>query len=207
MATELDHLIWAVPDLDLGVQEMERRTGVRATYGGRHPGVGTHNSILDLGQGRYLEILAPDPTQNRFASFGSLVRDLEKPKLLSWAVRTRDIRALSEAAKDGGLRPGVVLSLSRRTPSGATLSWRLLQVEGHAHGPLMPLFIEWRTQEHPSRQAPQGCRLESLSIRSPQADELRGHLNLLGLKLSITSADAPGLRAELSSRAGRLMLE
>lgn len=206
MATELDHLIWAVPDLDQGVGAMEKRTGVRAAYGGRHPGVGTHNAILDLGDRRYLEILAPDPTQTRFSSFGALVRDLREPKLLSWAVRTDDVRAISDAAQRGGLRPGVVLSLSRRSPSGVTLSWRLMQIEGHKFGPVMPIFIEWRTEEHPSRSAPSGCVLQSLAIQTPGADSLRSHLGVLGLTPEVREAGEPGLQAELVTPSGPVAL-
>lgn len=206
MATELDHLIWAVPDLDDGVREMEERTGVRAAYGGRHPGVGTHNAILDLGQRRYLEILAPDPSQTRFSSFGALVRDLRRPKLLSWAVRTDDVRAVGDSAQRGGLLPGVVLSLSRRTPAGVTLSWRLLQIDGHDFGPLVPIFIEWRTDEHPSRQSPPGCELLSLSIQTRHADALRSHLGVVGLTQDVRDGDEPGLTAEISSPEGSLTL-
>lgn len=207
MATELDHLIWAVPDLDAGVREIESRTGLRASFGGRHPGVGTHNAILDLGERRYLEILAPDPSQSRFSSFGALVRDLDEPKLLSWAVRTDDVRAASDAASRGGLRPGVVLSLSRRTPAGVTLSWRLMQIDGHDHGPLMPIFIEWRGDEHPSRHSPSGCRLESLTLRAPAAEDLRSHLGVLGLAPEIEEAPEPGLRAVVASPKGSFPLE
>lgn len=206
MPIELDHLIWAVPDLDEGVRDLEVRTGVRAAYGGRHPGVGTHNAILDLGERRYLEVLAPDPTQTRFSSFGALVRDLEEPKLLSWAVRTDDVRAMSDTAKRRGLSPGVVLSLSRRTPAGVTLSWRLMQIEGHGFGPLVPIIIEWRTHEHPSRRSPAGCVLDSLSIRTPGSDSLRSHLGVLGLTLSVEEGDAAALRAELSAPSGPVTL-
>lgn len=206
MATELDHLIWAVPDLDEGVRDMEERTGVRAAYGGRHPGVGTHNAILDLGGRRYLEILAPDPSQTRFSSFGALVRDLRRPKLLSWAVRTDDVRAVVKSAQRGGLRPGVVLSLSRRTPAGVTLSWRLLQIGGHDFGPLLPIFIEWCTEEHPSGQSPPGCALVSLSVRTPDADALRSHLGVIGMTQDVRNGEEPGLAAEISSPKGTLSL-
>lgn len=206
MTIELDHLIWAVPDLDAGVRELEERTGVRAAYGGRHSGVGTHNAVLDLGQRRYLEILAPDPSQTRFSSFGALVRDLQRPRLLSWAVRTDDVRGLAESANRGELRPGVVLSLSRRTPAGVTLSWRLMQMEGHDFGPIVPLFVEWRTDEHPSCQAPTGCELKSLAIQTPNADELRSHLGVVGLTPDVRDADEAELRAEISSPAGTFTL-
>ncbi len=46
---ELDHLVYATPDLDATVAELERRLGVRAAVGGRHPGLGTRNRLVGLG--------------------------------------------------------------------------------------------------------------------------------------------------------------
>src|SRR6185312_9955298 len=36
----IDHLMWVVPDLDTGIDELDRRTGERATLGGAHAGLG-----------------------------------------------------------------------------------------------------------------------------------------------------------------------
>ena len=100
----------------------------------------------------------------------------------------------------------MVLSLSRRTPAGVTLSWRLMQMEGHDFGPLLPIFIEWRTEEHPIRQSPTGCELTSLSIRSPEADALRSHLGVVGLTQDVRESDEPELQAKISSPSGELTL-
>jgi hypothetical protein len=59
----IDHLIFAAPDLDDGIREIEDRFGVRAEGGGQHVGLGTHNKLVALGPSTYPEIIAPDPAQ------------------------------------------------------------------------------------------------------------------------------------------------
>lgn len=59
--TYLDHLVVAARSLDEGAQYVADTLGATPVAGGRHPGMRTHNRLLGLWGGIYLEIIAPEP--------------------------------------------------------------------------------------------------------------------------------------------------
>jgi hypothetical protein len=80
----IDHLVYATPDLTVGIERIEALIGVRATPGGQHPGEGTRNALVALGPSSYLEIIARDPEQPEPATarkFG--IDTLRAPRLVT----------------------------------------------------------------------------------------------------------------------------
>ena len=103
----IDHLIYAVPDLDAAVAEVEERFGVRAQAGGQHIGLGTRNALLALGTQTYLEIIAPDPGQPQPPMprpFG--IDGVCRGGLAGWALACDDIDAAVARARSHGYDPG-----------------------------------------------------------------------------------------------------
>src|SRR5258708_32736597 len=81
----LDHILLGCHDLQRGIDFAEQHTGVRAAFGGVHPGRGTQNALLSLGTRRYLEIIAPDLQQNAADEHAPRLRTLTEPRLIGWA--------------------------------------------------------------------------------------------------------------------------
>jgi hypothetical protein len=72
-ATRFDHFVIAAAHLDDGAAWLHDRLGVSMSGGGRHRRMGTHNRLLRLGDGRYLEVIAVDaaaPAPDRPRWFG-----------------------------------------------------------------------------------------------------------------------------------------
>jgi len=188
----LDHLIYAGSDLEAAVDDLERRTGVRAAAGGSHPGRGTRNALIGLGGGAYLEILAPDPAQpppepswlgvDGGASHG--------PRLSAWAVRTADLAGVARRAEAAGVRLGDIVAGTRRSVDGVLLSWRLTDPRAVLEDGLVPFFIDWGSSAHPSASAPGGIALAALRGEHPRPGDAATLLGNLGLELPVTKGEA-----------------
>jgi len=202
-STLLDHILLGSADLDAGIAFVEEHTGVRAAFGGVHPGAGTRNALLSLGRNRYLEIIAPDPKQPASADSRDL-RKLEKPVLVAWAAHPGDIETFAKRLKSEGValigpKPG-----SRKRPDGRVLNWKTLALKDDAGG-LLPFFIEWGANAlHPSVDAPQGCSLTFFEAATPRPDTLLKQVDQLQLDLPITQAETPNLHAIITGPNGQL---
>ena len=143
-ALRLDHIAYAVPELGAGIEDLEQRLGVRASPGGKHVGLGTHNALLSLGDDQYLEVIAPDPDQprpDRALPFG--LDELDGSRLVTWAAKESDLEARVAASKRAGYDPGIVLDLFRDTPQGERIEWRLTMSQTPGGDGLVPFLIDW----------------------------------------------------------------
>lgn len=203
-AVALDHIMIGAPDLDRAVRQMERQTGVRATYGGAHPGQGTRNALIALDHGAYLEIIAPDPAQ-RAGDFGTFLRSLPRLTALGWAYRTDDLRALRFALRARGVRVGPIEPGSRRRPDGRTLHWATVEIG--AEDEVAPFFIQWRKgSPHPSASAAQGCRLADVSFGGPMKPNVARALAVAGEAAIRRRTAQLGLHVALRCRRGAIRL-
>src|SRR6266566_4075646 len=125
VALELDHVLIAVADLATAGREIEARHGLASIEGGRHPGWGTANRIVPLGEA-YLELVAVvDQAEAAQSPFGRWVTGVHSNRAqpLGWAVRTHQ---LDDVARRLGLTVGAG---SRATRSGRLVRWRLAGIE------------------------------------------------------------------------------
>ena len=135
---EIDHVLVRVDDL-------EHDVGIASVAGGRHPGWGTANRIIPLGN-VYIELIAVvDEEEASHTPFGR--RALAAPPgPIGWCVRPDSIDA--EAARLGL----TVQSASRVSPDGETITWRLAGIEQALAEPALPFFIAWDDPaRHPGR--------------------------------------------------------
>jgi Glyoxalase-like domain len=203
----IDHLVYATPDLDVGVKTIEDLLGVRATAGGQHPGLGTRNALIALGPSTYLEIIGPDPQQPKPAAarrFG--IDGLKTPRIIGWVAKGSELELVVSRARTAGIGLGAVIAGSRKRPDGALLSWRYTDPDVVLEHRLIPYFIDWGSSPHPASTAPRGATLVSFHAEHPEAGRVQGMLRQLGLNLAVQPGEQPALIAIIDGPKGRVEL-
>jgi hypothetical protein len=201
----LDHILLGCTLLSSGIELVAKRTGVRAAFGGVHPGRGTENALLSLGERHYLEIIALDPLQSDAPDHYGVAKLIE-PRLVGWAAHPGDLNSFATRLRDAdiafdGPNPG-----SRKRPDGRLLQWKTLNLKDD-HAGLLPFFIEWSADTvHPSADAPAGCRIVRFEIATPEPEQLSKTVAILGLDVKIVKAAYAQLRATIAGPKGELVL-
>jgi glyoxalase-like protein len=203
----LDHVVLAGPDLPEVVAWFAELTGVDPVPGGSHVDLGTANYLVGLGSGAYLEIIGPDPEQptpERPRPFG--IDDLTAPRVVTWAIRTADIDALVAQSREAGYDPGEPVAMSRRTPDGALLEWRLTSPRFDYGDGLVPFVIDWGATPHPTSRALPEAQLLDLAGRHPDPSSVRPALAALRADLHLDFGELAALSVVVHGADGPVTL-
>lgn len=94
-----DHIIIAVRELDAAIADYQA-LGFAVYYGGKHTHKPTHNGLISLADGRYLELLAPvDPTDID----GTLAQLAQGEGFAGYALLSQDIVADAARLQQSGM--------------------------------------------------------------------------------------------------------
>lgn len=198
----LDHLAVAGETLEEASAHTEQALGVPLQDGGKHEAFGTHNRLLGLRAGLYLEAIAIDPSapNPERTRWFDLDRFQGPPRLSNWICRVEDIESSLTLFPDGVGQP---IALSR-----GALRWQMA-VPPNGRLPfnnLFPALIQWQGDLHPARMLQDsGCEMSRLVVYHPDALDLAkllGHLNFV-----VFDTGPAALRAEFDTPHGKRVLE
>ncbi len=200
----LDHIAVAGTTLEAAAAHVEDALGVTMQPGGVHATFGTHNRLLGLADGLYLEAIAIDPEAEvpQRARWFDLDHFSGGARLTNWICRCEDLESLLAAMPDGA---GCIVDLER-----GDLRWRMaVPADGVLpFDNLFPALIQWQGALHPATMlAPSGCSLRRLVVAHPEAEALRDILApVLQTPRVEFEAGPAGLRAEIDTPHGLRVL-
>jgi hypothetical protein len=200
----LDHVVMVCANLNEGAQWLEEKLGVPLAPGGQHLGFGTHNRLLQLGGGSYLELISPDPSQTTVSRPRPFDLDQFCPKvptLVHFVANTAD---LDQALSQLFYVPGLATTMKR-----GGLSWK---ISASPDGKLQnsgtwPTVIEWPANIHPSKTLPhQGVRLERFVLAMDADSHRKFEAVFDDPRLVRIISARPWLGLELQTPKGRVFL-
>ena len=159
----LDHVSYVTSHDQLAdtVQRLGSRLGTTFVDGGIHPRFGTRNFTAPLLDGKYIEVVCPlDHPATEQTPWGKAVskKAQEGGGWLTWVFSTEDISPIEEKfgrkAVDG----------HRTRPDGTDLKWKQIGVKEITDSRELPFFIEWLTDDHPSKDGNAVARIEKIII-------------------------------------------
>jgi catechol 2,3-dioxygenase-like lactoylglutathione lyase family enzyme len=202
MRLALDHVILAVPDLDRAADALERVLGLQATRGRRHPSLGTENSLVPLG-GAYLELVAVADEQAATGSaFGrsALAARTEGPRFTGWVARTDDLDDAADGAQ--------IVALSRDTPDGQKITWRMAALDRLGDGGVLPPLLSWDEESIAPSFADPDHPVGHVTLDSVEIGDPDGELESLPAvaRLRIERSEPRGVRCIRLLAEGRELL-
>ncbi|SFR34566.1 Glyoxalase-like domain-containing protein [Yoonia tamlensis] len=195
----LDHIAVAATDLQKGTDWVQARLGVALQPGGAHPRYGTHNMLLGLADGLYLEVIAKDPAQTPQAghSWFGLDHFSGGPRLANWICRADDLAAYEAVA-------GPAQALTR-----GDLQWDITVPDGGdlPHGGAYPTLLRWAAGTvHPAQKlTPSGLRLVDFCVAHPDARAIAQMLRMDDPRIRFETGTA-GFRATFDGPDGEKVL-
>lgn len=199
----LDHIAVAAETLEAGRDYVESRLGMALRPGGQHAHFGTHNMLLGLADGLYLEVIAIDPSAPKpaYPRWFDLDRFTGAPRVGNWICRSDDLDEVVATMPQAG-RP---VALSR-----GDLHWSMAVPETGQlpYDDCFPACMQWRSNPVPAEiLPPSGCRLIRLTVRHPDAGALKRQLSPhFNDPRVVFETGAPGLSAVIDTPTGEKVL-
>ncbi len=140
MTLRIDHVVYAVRDLDAAAARLDETYGLTSTPGGVHPRWGTANRIVALGDARYVELISiVDPDIAGSSVLGRAIADrtAHGDRWFALCLADDDIDATAD-------RLGLVAEPGSRTlPDGREVAWQGAGIDDPRRTPDLPFFIAW----------------------------------------------------------------
>ncbi|MGB3468446.1 MAG: VOC family protein [Cyclobacteriaceae bacterium] len=203
----IDHIVYAVSELEAGMDHIEDCLGVRPVYGGKHPQQGTHNAIVAIGQSQYLEILAPDPDNDSIPPPRWMGIDRPgKDEITRWALKSdninRDVKILGTLGetylhtKEG----------QRMTATGDLLKWQLSMPSASPRIDVVPFLLDWGASQHPATGLDQLCKIISFDIYHTETAKINRVLQQLGSEPLLLPSEHTTMHLTLNCPKGLVTL-
>ncbi|MGH1437721.1 MAG: VOC family protein [Lewinella sp.] len=208
MPRTIDHIVYAVFDLDRAIADFTEQLGIAPVFGGRHEGRGTKNALLNLGNGCYLEIIAIDEwntTVNPPRWMGLDV--LEKPQITRWCLKSEDLAQDQSVLKTYDPAMGAQWNGQRTTASGEQLAWEMLLPLPEPEVEIVPFMVDWGASAfHPTERLEPSCVWQEIVLLHPHPKSFQKVFKELDINVIVQQAEDVAIKLSITSPNGSVII-
>lgn len=138
MILGIDHILIAVQDLELAI-EVYQQLGFEVLRGGEHPKAGTHNALVPLADGTYLELIGVwDELLAQEQSPHVVTALHHENRIAQFALASDDLDGDVAAIRARGFEIAEPRDGERARPDGIRVAWR----SAHPTDPRFPFLLQ-----------------------------------------------------------------
>jgi Glyoxalase-like domain len=166
---EIDHVSYVTSHSQISdvINRIGLLIGSPFIDGGIHPRFGTRNFTAPLKNGQYIEVVCPiDHPATDQTNFGIAVRQkaLNGGGWFAWVIRTTDIEEMEKRIERKAIEG------DRVKPNGTKLKWKQLGVKELSKNGHFPFFVQWQSDNHPSKDLEGKASISAINLRGPRVD-------------------------------------
>lgn len=201
---QIDHIVYTVPDLTAAIEWFEAISGIRPVFGGYHTTQGTKNAIINLGNKRYLELLAADDTNLAISSPRWMGVDfLKQAQITRWSLKSENLPKDSLLVKNYQTEMGIIQGGQRKTARGNILTWEMIMPLAAPEVEIIPFMTDWQNSAvHPTDVLPEQCQLIDLKFTHPTPNLLEPTFQKLSLDSVIVRDTKMSIKASIQCPNG-----
>lgn len=200
----IDHLVYAVLNLEKAINDFEILTGIRPTFGGYHTTRGTKNAVVNLGNGCYLEILAVDDENIDISAPRWMGVDfIKSAQMTRFAVKSDDLQKDRAILQKYNPQMGETNGGQRKMSNGKTLTWEMILPLAAPAVELVPFMCDWSQSEvHPTDAMVEECEFIELKFIHPKPENVISVLDKLGMNIEVGKGEKASIKVIINSPKG-----
>ncbi len=204
MARIVDHIVYAVHNLESAIQQFDHLLGCRPVLGGKHQNQGTKNAVMHLGDQIYLELLTIDHENIEVMPPRWMgIDQLEEPAATRWALKSSDLKHDRSVLKNFDPTLGKIQKGKRELANGELLSWQMILPSNGSQIDLIPFMCDWQNSDvHPTDQMQLACQLLEVKLSHPNPESLQPLFDQLSIEQQIHKSEKPELKILLKCPNG-----
>lgn len=205
---KIDHIVYAVPNLEKGMENIASLLGVVPKFGGYHTNQGTKNAVLNLGNQCYLEIITTDQNNLKIPPPRWMGVDLiSSPKITRWSLKSKNLNRDSIVIKTQNNLMGTIHGGQRKMNDGNLLTWEMILPLAEPEVEIIPFMTDWQNSDiHPTDSLEKKCQLVELYVSHPTPELIQPTFDELDVNLNISKSEIPSLKIKIQCPNGIIEL-